>query len=473
MGNTNPKLPTWDRKTESWVYSNDADTRNSRLKSKHLSNNPDTPVSHDEEENDDDNDDLLDADGMPQKRRKTNLGLQERIFETKKWSQIAPAVAEKLPEPTYLSPRRPGMESLYGGAYKATNGFGLLGIHPGSGSGAIGYDLGDGSGLGNAAGVLGITSTPQESAPPRKNMPPKRKKKKIGGPGRKKTNPNPTGNATGTGSEDVTMTDTPTGENEQPTTANSQTGENQIDEAEGSGSESEGEGSEEGEIDEGGKADSQATSHTTKPPLEPRQPAELGIATLAEAEVNPEVTSEITEASVHPPAAEITIEADMQQATPPIDTIQGSQLLEEPSAEQTVETTQAPEDEPLEQELVSVAEEVTIIDSALVTVTEPEVDIVSASATPAELPLSPGMAIEPEFVLEQLTAVEELSPAISQPALAEVTTVEAVTPAFELPQEEAHQTEKVSTEESTAQDMGEVDLLGGLEAAVDKEVEAE
>lgn len=224
-----------------------------------MSNNPDSPASDHDEENDEanNNEDLFDVDGAaPEKRRKINAGLQERIFETKKWVQVPTAIAEKTSEPKYLADRRSGMESLYGGAYKATHGFGSLGLNPGAGSGAAGFDLGDGSGLGNAAGVLG-GNAPPEPAPVRKNMPPRRKKKKLGGPGRRKAVPVITGEsnlaATQIAGAEVVMGDSAA----EGVDDSSQPGYNAAGDGgdgDGSGSDSEGEGSEEGEIDEGAKS---------------------------------------------------------------------------------------------------------------------------------------------------------------------------------------------------------------------------
>ena len=252
MGNRNVKPAIWDHKTESYIPAHEFEARNARLKSKHLTN-PESPASVGEEHAEE-SDALFDAEGLPLKRRKTSSGLQERVFSTKKWVLVPAGVAEKLSEPKYLADRRPGMDSLYGGAYKATNGFGSLGINPGEGSGAAGYDLGDGTGLGNATGVLNAAPEP---APVRKNMPPKRKKKKLGGPGRKKANPPPIGeNTSATQPSGIPLTDTPM-ETPSNQAASENKPETQQGEADGSDSDSEGEGSEEGEIDEGGKAQDQ------------------------------------------------------------------------------------------------------------------------------------------------------------------------------------------------------------------------
>ncbi|KIX04713.1 uncharacterized protein Z518_05583 [Rhinocladiella mackenziei CBS 650.93] len=498
MGNTAVKMPTWDRKTESWISSSELDARNARLKSKHLLNNPESPNSHNEDEEDDENDDAFDADGLPEKRRKTNSGVQERVFETKKWVQIPAAIAEKLPEPKYLADRRPGMESLYGGAYKATNGFGALGLSPGTGSANVGYDLGDGSGLGNAAGVLGTTNPVQESTPVRKNIPPKRKKKKLGGPGRKKANPNPTGdNAVTTMSGDTT-TGIPTGDNQPSATTDIQMRDNQNGEGEGSGSESEGEGSEEGEIEEGGKTEPDATAQTTAADQE-NLSAEPNNDQVSEAEVEPEPAIEVTGTSLTAPNSEIittiSTDAETQQATV-VETLSEAHDHHEPAAHQHIETIQAsaPETEP---------QSLSITDTLLAEPVPPPV-VEVADETPTEPSAIITPAAEPELVLEQGPIVEEVKPAGSEPEPTsdEVKTVDTVAVDFETvqeapqtetaeqvdkdnepvsrstepmnqEQEQAQEEEKISTEGGAeAQATAEMDLLGGLEAAVEKEHEA-
>ena len=226
---------------------------------------------------------------MPAKRRKTGARSTDRIIEVKKWMPIPPAIAEKMPEPKYLADRRPGMESLYKGAYKATNGYGTLGdmgdigamVAAAMSGGTTGYNLGEG-GLARAQGMLAPGSGSLNingtngmnmdgtTTPARKNIPPRRKKK--GGPGRKPKNWKPETAATGATS--TTTTDATTLNTTQDTTNNiadtgtttgegadtlmqdtpAETGE-RIDnittgegDGEGSESESEGEGSEEGEI---------------------------------------------------------------------------------------------------------------------------------------------------------------------------------------------------------------------------------
>ncbi|EXJ71648.1 uncharacterized protein A1O5_05456 [Cladophialophora psammophila CBS 110553] len=335
MGNTNAKQSVWDPKTESYIPGIELERREAVRKAQqnkpkhtHTSNVDAINVDDEEDKNEEDNDDLMDVEGLgpDPKRRKATHGSNERVFEIKKWVQIPAAVAEKMPEPKYLADRRPGMESLYKGAYKATNGFGTLGdMTAGDMVVAVmtgrttGYDLGDGGGLGNAAGILApgsgpgtLTAQPDGTATPvRKNMPPRRKKKKIGGPGRKPKNPNPEPTAAATASAattsvsenaaaedtaaastvegDVTMRNTPEtagegAENADGTTPVLIQGEaNTQASAEGSGSESDGEGSEEGEIASvvvaapaTAPADAAAQEVTTSNPVQDAATAEVG-----------------------------------------------------------------------------------------------------------------------------------------------------------------------------------------------------
>ncbi|OAP60941.1 hypothetical protein AYL99_05943 [Fonsecaea erecta] len=311
MGNVNPKLSVWDPKTESYIPGIELERREAARKAQvnktklnPTANVDAMNVDDDEDKNDEENDDLMDVEGLApdSKRRKANSGSNERVFEVKKWVQVPVALAERMPEPKYLADRRPGMESLYKGAYKATNGFGTLGdaVAAAMSNGAAGYDLGDGGGLGNAAGILapgsgsrGLnTQADGTSTPARKNLPPRRKKKKLGGPGRKPKNPNPgqpaatsaiapaalesaateDTAAASTVEGDVTMRNTPEtavegADNADATPAIQGESVMHDADAEGSGSESEGEGSEEGEI--AATVDHPPTENTTvvDPPL--------------------------------------------------------------------------------------------------------------------------------------------------------------------------------------------------------------
>jgi hypothetical protein len=555
MGNTNVKPLVWDRKTESWISSSEVDARNALLKSKHLLNNPDSPASNDE----DDNEDAYDTDGAPGKRRKTTSGLQDRIFETKKWVQVPAAIAEKLAEPKYLADRRPGMESLYGGAYKATNGFGSLGINPGAGSGAAGFDLGDGSGLGNAPGVLGSGAAVPEPAPVRKNMPPKRKKKKLGGPGRKKANPVPTGdNTPATQPSDVVMTDTTIETPSQQAVSERKPGDIQIEEAEGSGSDSEGEGSEEGEIEEEGKPPSQpqtvlaTASHTEGTPEvhhskdeeiletlgttagqtvtsdlevmeipasalvpEPTPDVNMSISSPRDAEMQDVLATEVIPALEQAPQPTIpSLQQETAAApTPDLDTratsmsgpadTQGSEELSNPQAASSIEDTETDVRPVLEQITPEPIPPSTDIEAAVPTAplgAEIEAQETQSQSQPQPPPPpSPTLSESSNGPAEENTPAiprsglvpDQITPSnpseISPPAIDSAVQDDAVPPAPEpstttalsmeptIPAniestEDGHKDPaSTSTQVEPAATEGEVDLLGGLEAAVDKE----
>lgn len=164
------KPSVYDKKTGTYISHAEYATRNA-LKSKHLEN-VDSPAAED----DDEMDEVLDVKGEMEK--------QERAFALRKWAQVPPAVADKRAEPKYLADRRPGMRSLYGFQAAILNP--ALNANA-TGAATAGLDLGDGSGLGNATGVLAAgTDQASMAVPAVKRMPPKRKKK--GGPGRKKAN---------------------------------------------------------------------------------------------------------------------------------------------------------------------------------------------------------------------------------------------------------------------------------------------
>lgn len=296
-GITNAKLSVWDRKTNSWLSASEAGKRATPLKSLHLNNlesngngkhandDADSTKSGDEDSGESSNeseksgDDEDEDEGAPfktsmsSKRRKLASRLNEpddmRTIEIRKWVQLPPNVAEKVPERSFLASRRPGMPPLYTPDYAQK----LFGQYHSSAnlSGAAGYDLGEGGGLNNASGVLGAgtANAAGVATPPRKNIPPRRKKKKLGGPGRKKANPNPepaaqastntatsiqAGNgidgmaATGDAGAAAGMEGQPTAIDESQINADNEAGADGDDNESGS----EAEGSEEGEIDESG-----------------------------------------------------------------------------------------------------------------------------------------------------------------------------------------------------------------------------
>lgn len=265
-GNTNAKTSVWERKTNSWISAAEAEKRQNPLKSVHLNNvdpnsgskqntAPDSPAQDDDEDHDEKSDEELDGEHADDEvghsaavKRRKKYTPEERIFEVKRWVQMPSAIADKTEERKFLADRRPGMPSLYGGPYQ-NQVFGSMGLNTngyGFSAANAGYDLGEGGGLDNAGGML--QSNEGVATPVRKNMPPKRKKKK-GGPGRKKANPDPIAQTDANGGQ-VSATN----EVGEDGTATSQlAGDVTMAEGdnEGSDSGSEAEGSEEGEIEEG------------------------------------------------------------------------------------------------------------------------------------------------------------------------------------------------------------------------------
>lgn len=276
-GNTNVKPSVWDNKAGCYISSAEADKRQNALKSVHLNNldhtsttnniTDDTAQNDDDDDNDDGEDDGTGDDNeddgpvrnTPGPKRRKHTAPEDRAFEVKRWQQVPLAVAEKIEERRFLADRRPGMPSLYGGAYQAQI-FGSMGLtqngYNGNGISGTSYDLGDGSGLGNAIGANG--NDQGTATPVRRNMPPKRKKKK-GGPGRRKANQTTQADgagsnvpvSTGVAGQDVSNISQTDGANDRKEDENTNTQDGDGDN-DGSGSDdSEGEGSEEGEIDEG------------------------------------------------------------------------------------------------------------------------------------------------------------------------------------------------------------------------------
>ncbi|KAK5222072.1 hypothetical protein LTR72_006329 [Exophiala xenobiotica] len=279
MANPNFTPPIWDYKKEEWVRPNEAEGRGK-------------DPAEEAENHDGVDEDLLEADEMLEKRRKTGASTEGRFFEIKKWVPIPQAVAEKMPEPKYLADRRPGMQSLYGGAYKATNGYGTLGPMPAAGAGSTGYDLGDGAGLGNASGLTSAAP----ATPVRRNMPPIRKsKKRKGGPGRRKAVP-----------VDLAAEGSTVAETETPTAGPESDG---------------GEGSEDGEVVEQGEAEAEASAPASVPPTatEPEpEPEQNGVEeSVAPATSTSTAIDPVTAATAAEPttAADITTTTDQPTTT--------------------------------------------------------------------------------------------------------------------------------------------------------------
>lgn len=368
------------------------------------------------------------------------------------------------------------MPSLYGGAYKATNGFGSLGINPNAGSGAIGFEFGDAAGLGNTSGVLGSAAAVPEPVPVRKNPPPRRKKK--GGPGRKKAVPVPAANPPSTTQTlDTVTTDTPTDNQSQPALPGFASGDTQpqVEEAEGSGSDSDDDGSEEGEIGE-----------ETESQTQPQWP------------VPEQITPEPS-----PPSAEreqiveTTTPLDADTTVPEASSQAPQELLESPigPAEENMPvsiTTELVAHELLPEPAIhpSIQEPVALVDAETV-VQAPLQQPPQASPEPSSNAVDLAAAIHAEPpATEQV--VHTLEGPTLQPAPAEVEVIEASTselvpeiaqdpdmrpaPTNDVEMQDTILPEAVVTQPdipaAAPEGEGEVDLLGGLEAAVDKEADA-
>jgi hypothetical protein len=312
-GNRDAKHSVWDRKSGEWVKYEKAKSMGlvgSVMKSRHLMNvdagegdgeDEDEGDEEDEDEERDGDEDMLDGgvvSAVP-KKRKVAIPGEDRIFEVRRWVAVPADKADKIPEPKYLADRRPGMSSLYMNAevLKQASGYGAPVTVPAY----SGIDLGDGSGLGSA---IGAGQAPGEPTPVRRNMPPKRKKKKLGGPGRRKAVPvevqqNATNieNKEGDGEQRPTQDDDVKKEGE---------GQDEADGDEGSGDDSEGEGSEEGEVAEEVPGLEQAAVP---------QP-DLGEAMEGVTTVPPEVVPADTQEEPKEPAQDIVPDAAPQAAEP-------------------------------------------------------------------------------------------------------------------------------------------------------------
>ena len=307
MGTRTTELPVWDRKTQEWCYPN----RQKKDESKAAGEDVDLDdVGDDEMLTNLDNDDDEPA---PKKR-----SLEPRSFSVRKWVPIPASEAEKIPERKFLADRRSGMPSLYG-----INGHGqwlyqgYVGNIGGLGGRATaGVDLGDGSGLGDAPGLLASqtgTSTPRKAPPPRR-------KKKKGGPGRKKNSVlaaeaearrlaalGTDGGAEGQG--DMGGTDAANGEHGEGHGDHDDHDDDHDDDH--SGSESEEEGSEEGEVrtDDEPKKEASKTDEIMEDVKE-----EVKEPEVAEPEV---VQSEVAEPEVAKSEVAVPENAEPADAEPP------------------------------------------------------------------------------------------------------------------------------------------------------------
>jgi len=478
-GNTNAKLSVWDRKNDTWMSAAEAGKKATPLKSVHLnniedSNDPnskpptgddaDSSKSAEDSENDSSNESNKSAeeeddieDNTPfkpstsSKRRKLASRLhgpdETRLIEIKRWVQLPPQVAEKQPEPSFLAQRRPGMPPLYQPEY-AHRMFGQY--HSSSTfTSATGYDLGEGGGLNNASGVMAAstgdgTAVTGTATPTRKNIPPRRKKKKLGGPGRRPKNATVTAMPQTDGANDGTAAGNVTGiaidagsamegiqaTDNQTTTSSLKAEEANLDDNAESGSEAE--GSEEGEIDESGG---------TAPTNTDRQEDELPSPTT-----NTEVTAvphtEQTLPTQHPVSPDPTSTNEAKDST------NTQALAQLPSPSTTALTHPQPS-----------------ISAHTTTTTTPP---------PASQHPIPTFSISgPNSDPEEKAIIEENAQAITNPGeRTDEPQMEGVSQAIERAAAGGGtgvETEIVEVEPAAAiEGEGEVDLLGGLDEAIDR-----
>lgn len=440
---------------------------------------------------------------------------ETRTIEIKRWVQIPPNIAEKTPDKTFLAPRRAGMPPLYNPEY-AQKIFGQF--HSSSViSGATGYDLGEGGGLSNASGVLGAgaDNAAGTATPPRKNIPPRRKKKKLGGPGRKKANPNPepqlqpgvgdgtnplnattaiAGQGVGSAMEGVEAT---AGQISEDATlaAGAETSAQHEGDGEDNDSGSDLEGSEEGEIDEGGGAEHHA-NHEATPTKDEPQPSVLASAPAPEVTITdtdtvmketapdteivpltpsmPEIISQAAE-PIDPPAISIEPLEPEVPLQPPLETVTSASII--PSTEITIPGLGAiPND----------AEQQAIVDENAQIISNTDVDI------DADIPL-PSAEVEPEAeappnalpvgASDVTTAVTATPSVIASTEVPEViestiegdlkdvpteTNVELAAPVIEIGDDTGVETKEAIQTEAEAGTAAEMDLLGAMDAAIDR-----
>lgn len=434
MGEREVRQSVWDKKGGEWVKAEEARRRGlggEGLKSRYLMN---VDANGDEEGDEEDEDEVSDVEGdgmdgaqgggaiLPKKRKVPPTGMDERIFEVKKWVQLPFDKADKMVEPKYLADRRPGMENLYTKRMLAhAQGYGqnILGASE-VGGGGMAFDLGDGSGLGTAMGGA-QTPAAEQGTPVRRNHPPKRKKK--GGPGRKKKEVVEAERRAREEAERIARGEAPTESaevKEEPKEGVPPEGEKK-DEAEGegeegSGDESEGEGSEEGEVNE-----EPSTAHATAAPV----PPPTDEAFTANAAAIPLAAATLPGPDPDP----VVDETDPAQDRPPF-------IVEESSvkAEIDIEPTEEPDLLPPEGDVVALAAEADEMDTR-----NEDEDV--------KVPV-PGEQSAPADANSAHTSPDA-------PAAAPVSeTAEA-------------------QEQSQAEIVEEVDLLGGLEAEIDRNVKEE
>ncbi|KAJ9653243.1 hypothetical protein H2198_007546 [Neophaeococcomyces mojaviensis] len=487
-GNTNAKLSVWDRKTDTWMSAAEAEKKATPLKSLHLNNlddsetmngkprngdDADSTKSAEDSENDSSNEsnksaeDEDDADdttpfkpSTSSKRRKLASRLngpdETRLIEIKRWVQLPSQIAEKTPERSFLAQRRPGMPPLYQPEY-AQKVFGRY--HSSSTfTGATGYDLGEGGGLNNASGVLaagtadGSTAT-GTATPTRKNIPPRRKKKKLGGPGRRPKNATvnamPQTDGTGevntaestakaAGSEGAMESVQTTGD--QTAISDVQNEETNQDENAESGSEAE--GSEEGEIDESGGGGNAKTNIDEDEVTGVKSDVEM-------------TQAETTKAEENMPAEPVS--AASIDAVQDVESIQ-QQPQSQPQSSTTTMAAPPPEIKITESNDVSTANLVELPQPA-----ETSSHTSTNTSTPAPATSTiPGLGTITDP--EEAQIIEENAQAITtENESADMTQIEGVSEAIK---SAAAGENPVDVEDGN--EAGEVDLLGGLDAAIDQ-----
>lgn len=512
-GNTNPVLSTWDRKTNSWTSGAEQERKTAAaLKSNSLSNGNITTETTEKPQNGNDanssksddesgaedssneyaksaDEDEFDGDETApfktsSKRRKVTSRHQgpddTRTFEVMRWVPLAPSQADKVPERNYLAQRRPGMPALYAPDYAHA----MFGQYHSSATvtGTSGYDIGEGGGLNNASGVLAAgTTNDAGTATPRKNIPPRRKKKKLGGPGRKKANPNVNGVAgDGTQQQNVEggvgggqqggqqggdgAMEGVLGEDGQPIVSNGNVGDGTADQDDGDNDESgsEAEGSEEGEIDEGGEVTTSAevggqdvVVQEGLPEQEQEQEQPLPTVTVIEsigtAPVNINITSPEIESTpaVVPDLAPEPTDATIDVATDVPPTNDAMDTTTEPVP------TPHPTTEPLGPEPPITTEAAPETEAEVIPPTQtppPQPPTLSTSPPPISIPIPIPIPISAAAPIDAPTA----SP--PPPLIASITTA---------PPEPTINTE---AEKSKDKEDGEVDFLGVMDAAIDREV---
>jgi hypothetical protein len=333
MGDRDREPSIWDKRREEWVRPGEAKAKGlgeSMMKSRHLRN---IDLDQDQDDGDDEDGDeasgddefgmtgLVTSGNTAHKKRKLATGPEERTMEIKKWVQLSMDKADKMAEPKFLADRRPGMGSLFTPAYmKSVTAYGSGVDAVATQAGA--FDLGDGGGLGNALGGGGVAA-PMASgeATPRKNMPPKRKKKKLGGPGRRKAVP--VDESAGVAAGEAANREVKEGEVGEKGLNEDGEGRKEGEDGgedgeEGSVEESEEEGSEEGEVSEEVAAPTAApTAPPTAAPTAP--PTAAPTAAPAATPVAPAPVPEVNVEELKEGVKDVVEEGEdkMEEAAPP------------------------------------------------------------------------------------------------------------------------------------------------------------